>query len=449
MACTVHLNIGGRDATVLKSLADSYTMDSLGKVSTELWKQCAGQVVDGVFPLQQYLGGNANAVVYLTEFGGQKAAIKLVRADPKSAEPQLARWQAAATLSHPHLIKLLKSGRCQVAGGAAIYVVNEYVEEDLSQVLPERPLTTDELREMLDPLVSALAYLHSQGWVHGHLKSSNIMAIGDQLKISCDGVSRAGESKTAVPAEDVWALGLTLVEALTQRREALVPATMPEPFRDIARRCLEPNPAKRWSMADISARLRGGGSKWNYLVPAAVLVAGAVIWLALKPPSDSTGTAAPPASQVEQKKTSPEVTPPAKAEIKPEAHVQPPVQTPAHERARTKAPEKTQAEAPPPASGSGSPADGVVEQVMPDIPSKARSTIHNRAKVSVKVRVDPMGNVSDAKLDGPSPSRYFGDRALKAARLWKFKPGDSDQEWVLRFEIYKAETKVVPVRVAQ
>ncbi len=406
-----------------------------------------GQVVDGALPLQEYLGGSANAAVYLTEYSGKKAAIKLLAADAKSADLQLGRWQAASKLFHPHLIQLLKWGRCKAGSVAAVYVVMEYMDEDLSQVLPGRPLTTDETRQMLEPLLGVLEYLHSQGWVHGHLKSSNVMAMGDQLKISSESVTRAGETKTADPAADVWAVGLTLIEVLTQRREAVVPATLPEPFRDIAKRCLEPDPSKRWTVADISARLRGGGSKWRYLIPAAAAVVIAGIWLAVRSPSESANVAAPPVKQVEQTKTSAEVPAPAKAENTP---------APAPAKIKPTPPERQQraerSAEPPVASepvASGPAPEGIVQEIMPDIPLKARSTIHNRAKVAVKVHVDRMGNVLDAKLEPPSSSKYFGERALKAARQWKFKPADTDQEWSLRFEVYRTETKVFPVRVNQ
>ena len=66
-------------------------------------------------------------------------------------------------------------------------------EENLAQVLAERPLAADEMREMLGPVVDVLAYLHKQGIVHGDIKPSNILANGDQLKLSSDALSRAGE----------------------------------------------------------------------------------------------------------------------------------------------------------------------------------------------------------------------------------------------------------------
>ena len=74
-----------------------------------------GRVIDGKFTLRQWLGGSDVSGVFLTELPGdppQKAAIRLIPAGQIDAEAQLARWQAAAALSHPHLMRLLHCGRC-------------------------------------------------------------------------------------------------------------------------------------------------------------------------------------------------------------------------------------------------------------------------------------------------------------------------------------------------
>src|SRR5713226_948777 len=116
---------------------------------TEAWKQWEGQIVNGEFHLRQYLGGGEHSAVFLTEHGDrepQKAAIKLIQADPESAELQLVRWELAAKLSHSHLIRLFQMGRCQLGDMGLLYIVMEYADEDLSQILPQRPLTPAEAR---------------------------------------------------------------------------------------------------------------------------------------------------------------------------------------------------------------------------------------------------------------------------------------------------------------
>src|SRR5258708_2427733 len=147
---------------------------------------------------------------------------------------------------------------------------------------------------------SPLAYLHVEALVHGHVRPSNILAIEDQLKLASDGISSAAEhseqsllpaaepqqgvsaaslrhaspydppeiTKGIIsPASDVWSLGLTVVEALTQHlpapagsvpQDPLVPDTLPPVYQDIARHCLHRDPQRRWTVVEIGTRLNPG-----------------------------------------------------------------------------------------------------------------------------------------------------------------------------------------------
>ncbi len=118
--------------------------------------------------------------------------IKLIPVDPGNAELQLSRWRLAAKLSHPHLIRLFQMGPCQLGNTELLYAVMEYAEEDLSQILPHRPLTPGEAREMLESTLDALAHVHGNGFAHGHMKPANIMALDDRIKLSSDGLSVDG-----------------------------------------------------------------------------------------------------------------------------------------------------------------------------------------------------------------------------------------------------------------
>src|ERR1022692_2037205 len=198
-------------------------------------------------------------------------------ATASNAEIQISGWEAAAKLSHPHLIRLFGAGRCQIGNEAYCYVVMEYADENLYQILPDRPLSAEEAREMLPSVLDALRYLHRQGFVHGHIKPANIMASGDQVKLSSEGVLRMGqpgrvprEASLYDPPEaastglhatrDIWSLGVTLVEALTQHPPALTGGAGDEdllaqslamPFADIVRNRLRPRPEQRWTLDQI------------------------------------------------------------------------------------------------------------------------------------------------------------------------------------------------------
>jgi len=241
-----------------------------------------GRSVDGKFALLEWLGGSADSGVFLTVLGGvQRAAIKLIPAEGVDADAQLAQWDKAKALSHTHQMRVLEAGRCAVEGTDVLYVVTEHAEKVLSKFLSEKPLQAHEARNIFEPVLEALSYLHEKGIVHGHIKPSNILVSGGELKISVDnflvadgvpkpprkpGIYDAPEVAAGmmIAAADVWSVGISLVEALTQRppsRDAaagdvpIVPETLPQPFLEIVQECLRPNPAERCSIADIQSRL--------------------------------------------------------------------------------------------------------------------------------------------------------------------------------------------------
>jgi len=480
---------------------------------TEAATKLLGQVVGGKFRLGQFVGGNERSAVFLTEYEGQevrKAAIKLMPADSVEAEDQLARWRHAAKLSHPHLIRLLEMGSCTLNHNAVLYVVMEYAEENLSQVVARRPLTPAEARVILGSVVNALAYVHAKGFVHCRLKPANIMADDDLLKISSDGLCRIGESSGSPgtpgaydppeasagrisPAGDVWSLGLTLVEVLTQclpvwertnQSEPRLPPTLPAEFIDLSRYCLRRDPQLRWTVSDIAARMqRNSPTPQRQMIPspqpsitklriigAAVLASLALVAILAGPrffkhdsqsrPTTAVGVEQPPVQSgvqpKQEKKTVPPTKPYSPVQMPPRQAVAPVRQSVNKLREKTPAPSNyapvptaARSETPTTTTSSGVVHGKVVQQVLPDAPQKARDTIHGKVRVSVKVRVDESGSVSEATFDSPGPSKYFAERVLKAARQWKFSPAkiggrSVPSEWVLRFEIDPVAINVYP-----
>jgi TonB family protein len=515
---------------------------------SENWNEWEGRTVNGQFPLLRYLGGPDCCAVFLTERNEkeslEKAAIKIVPASTDQAELLLARWRRAAELTHPHLVALYEMGRFEIGRVTFAYVVMESAEENLAQALSWRALTTDEAREMLACVLEVLAFLHAKGFVHGHIKPSNIMASGDQMKIASDGLVHDGESlefsgnqnpydppelasgnvsgpQASSPAGDVWSLGMTLVEALTQelpvwradqQQDPLVPQTLPQPFLDIARHCLARRPQDRWTVAQIAARLenrsvvpqvrtmprsiettpleartpmartpevrspapapqpvirpsRPPAKRPSYAVPLAigfVLVVAAIL-AGTKLLHRNTDAPQTPSSAVEEP-------------MAPQAPIEAPSQAPtspqerstdsfysslAHEERSPKAPvpvpaivhpetaHNQEADAVAKLSGGSGIRGEVAQRVMPEVLESARNSIRGTVRVSVKVNVDRSGNVEDAELESPGPSKYFAQAALKAARLWKFNPPTAGGRgvlsgWTLHFQFTRDETTVVP-----
>src|SRR6266550_3929321 len=458
------------------------------------WKQWEGQVANGEFPLLRYLGGSEHSAVFLTEFHEAerllKAAIKLIPAPPENGEFQLSRWRMAAELSHPHLISLFGRGRCEVGGKQLLYLVMESAEENLAQVLPSRALTPGEAREMLDSVLDVLAYLHSKGFVHGHIKPINIMANGDQLKVSSDGLCRAGESlehpggpdaygapenapeaiagsKAMSPASDVWSLGMTLVETLTQnlpaartakQQELLVPPTLPEPFLDIARHCLVRDPQERWTVVQIAARLQErspapqvGAPMLQSRAPARPPQPKAT--RLSRPPAKRHGYGIPVAAGVVLVLAAIVAWPRLShrhsevIEEEPISEAPTPLPTSVHPETAREEPTNRVAKLPAGAVIRGE----VAQQVLPDVLESARNTIRGTVRVTVNVDVDRAGNVEDAQLESSGPSKYFARAALQAAEHWKFKPpniggGGVLSSWNLRFKFTRDGTTVIPTQ---
>jgi TonB family protein len=498
---------------------------------SDVWKLWESEIVSGKFQLVRCLGGSEHSAVFLTERrDGErlvKAAIKIVPTSPENGELQLSRWQQTAELSHPHLLPLYETGRSELRGVPFVYAVMECAEENLAQVLHARALTPAETREMLDSVVDVLAYLHGKGFVHGNIKPANIMASGDQLKISSDGLRRAGErldsstgkgaydapemardalanSPEVAAAGDVWSLGMTLVETLTQnlpvmrtaqQQDPQFPQSLPEPFLDIAHHCLLRRAEGRWTIAQISARLHERapvpaiqtvpakapaavpaparqpmgrppllpGKVGSYALPVAIAFALALTAILAGPKLFRHHTDASPVSNATEAQP---VVPSTASQSAPspqknssKAHKasssdearssKAPVPVPAILHPDTMHEEETNTVARMPA---GSAVRGeVVHQAMPEVLESARNSIRGKLRVSVKVNVDRSGNVEDAELESRGPSKYFARAAVDAARNWKFRPAKVGGQgvlstWLLRFEFTRGGTTVVPTQ---
>jgi len=480
---------------------------------SENWKRWEGEIVDGRYPLLQFLGGGERSAIFLTaseEPSVQKAAIKLVQAEAKEAEAQLERWEEASRLRHPNLLRLFQPGRCQLGGTWLIYLVMECADEDLAQVLLQRPLSVDEMREALAPTLDALAYLHARGYVLTSLRPANILAVGDQLRLASEHVRREGEALASSdrdrtegsspydapelargvlsPAADVWSLGVTIVAALTQHLPAWdlaksvdpsLPPGLPEPFGEIVRHTLQREPAWRWSVAQIQARLghavtpaavpaaakrpaaktQADRVPWSIIIGLSVIAILIAIWVFT--PHSGRQPAAPAPAQVEQ--AQPE--PPRKAEPAPEqaARKASARASSAHQEPVRKVAPPAAAPVPPPRQAPAAPSatdahapstpGEVIDKVLPEVLPAARESIQGSVKLGVKVRVDESGKVVEATPSPAGPSKYFIKVSLEAARRWKFRPprvGDQNRpsEWLLHFDFERSGTSVKPEQLA-
>jgi serine/threonine protein kinase len=250
---------------------------------SENWQRWEHEVVNGVFPLRRSVRNSGHSAVFLTEHKSKaipEALLKLVPAIPTLKDAQLSHWSIASRLSHPCLVRLLDTGSCQLGGLSFLYVVTEYAEQTLAQILAQRVLEIEEFKKLMRPVLEGLSFLHRRQLVHGGLKPSNLLMFKERLKLASDAVRPAGESSASLApasefdppetrdgsysaAGDVWSLGVLIVEALTQKRPVwpdkmggpVLPKSLPAALVGVVLRCLNRNPARRPTVEQLDAEI--------------------------------------------------------------------------------------------------------------------------------------------------------------------------------------------------
>ena len=164
----------------------------------------------------------------------KRVALKIPHNQKMDFNKLLEEPKLMATLDHPHIIKLLTVEKT----GDVMYLVMEYVNgRNLKERLASGPLPAAEAVEIARAILDALAHAHAKGVVHRDLKPANILITPEaQVKITDFGTAHAlgsGEETVAagtlyympkeqllgraVPASDLYSVGVLLFEMLTGR----------------------------------------------------------------------------------------------------------------------------------------------------------------------------------------------------------------------------------------
>ena len=260
------------------------------------------RIVEG-YELFETLGAGGAGVVYRARQPGleREVALKVLRSGGAASETELQRWRretrTLGALNHPHIVKIFDAGEQE---GTPFIAMELVAGSTLAEHLRKGPLSATEAATLVRDLADAMAYAHARSIVHRDLKPGNVLIpVNGQLrtcKIADFGLSRwleeesqtrtgdalgtpsymspeqvRGEHDRIGPATDVYGLGSILYECLTGRppfqgasavetmqlvldRDAAPisrhRAAVPQDLDAICVRCLEKDPALRYSTAD-------------------------------------------------------------------------------------------------------------------------------------------------------------------------------------------------------
>jgi predicted Ser/Thr protein kinase len=221
------------------------------------------------YQIVRKLGSGAFATVYLADDlqMGRPVAIKVVEQTADVDDRVLREAQAAAKLSHHHILTVYE----MVREPDRTLLITEYIQgKTLRDNYREQVLTDLDILEAGVQLCRALEHAHKRGVVHRDIKPENIMLVEgdavdvrlmdfgiaqleDRASITVDGdlvgtlaymSPEQGEGKNVDSRSDIYSLALTLYEGFTGRNP-LKGRKLQELLRDVSRPDIPPLSANR------------------------------------------------------------------------------------------------------------------------------------------------------------------------------------------------------------
>ncbi|GHB80797.1 hypothetical protein GCM10010347_59480 [Streptomyces cirratus] len=260
-----------------------------------------GSLLGGRYRLRALIGSGGTADVFrgVDQVLEREVAVKLFRpgADTVTADHFCDEAQTLARLSHRALVTVYDIGR----HGQVAYMVTELIPGiTLRTRIDAGPLSPVHVIRLGTEIASALDHVHAHGIIHHDIKPSNVLLSDDGSPFLADfGLARAVDDRTrsepetlvgtlaymapeqlrghgAGMASDVYALGLTLLEALTGVREYVgtpaeigvapllrapeVPEQIPDALGRLLRAMTDPDPQARPDAARIHQTLHSLGA---------------------------------------------------------------------------------------------------------------------------------------------------------------------------------------------
>jgi hypothetical protein len=252
-------------------------------------------------------GGMGCVMLAREEKNGRAVAIKTLLPECAVSDKAMQRFMreidVGAALKHPNIVTFLDRG----SHNGVVYLVTEFIDgSDAAKLADSRggQLPCAETVSIISQALDALAYAHSQGYIHRDIKDQNILVSGTGPNLiakltdfglaksftqsGMSGVTMAGETAGTIaymppeqlrnfrdvrPQSDIYALGMTAYSLLTGElalnlvRKSSIAETIkaifdqpPVPLREraphvsrevceIVDRALLKDPAQRWQTA--------------------------------------------------------------------------------------------------------------------------------------------------------------------------------------------------------
>lgn len=210
---------------------------------TDYLNLTAGHRLTHKFIVEKKLGRGSFGVVYkvIDTLGDVARTVKLIVSDRHSTLERLKKEyrHLVQIPEHPHVVRVLDAD--VIPGRDIPFLVFEYVEgADVGDMIQGRLLSPEDVLELGKQVIEGLVHLHAQGFHHCDIKPRNLLWTQKGAKIidfnvsvrADDRESRGGGSRRYLPPDfdpeviphngeradrDLYALGLTLYEALTAR----------------------------------------------------------------------------------------------------------------------------------------------------------------------------------------------------------------------------------------
>jgi serine/threonine-protein kinase len=194
-------------------------------------------------------GGMGCVMLARNQQTGQLVAIKTMLPEVAVSDQALRRFKreidVAATLQHPHIVRFLDRG----TNNGVVYLITEFVEgSDAAKLADQRGgrLPYKEAIVIISQVLDALAYAHTQGYIHRDIKDQNILVSGawpnyiskltdfglakSFTQSGMSGITMAGDMagtfaymppeqirdfRDVRPAADIYAMGMTAYSLIT------------------------------------------------------------------------------------------------------------------------------------------------------------------------------------------------------------------------------------------